>query len=110
MKNITNVQDFERLKNTQDILLAYFSHDKCSVCKALLPKVKELIQRDFPQVLLTYCNIEHAPFLAAQLSIFTAPALVIYVQGKEYVRYTGNIGLEQLARSIARPYDMLIEE
>ncbi|GAF01532.1 thioredoxin family protein [Saccharicrinis fermentans] len=109
MKNISNVQDFERLKDTHNILLAYFSHDKCSVCKVLLPKVKELIQSDFPRVLLTYCNIEHAPFLAAQLSIFTVPALVIYVKGKEYVRYTRNIGLNQLAQSIARPYGILME-
>ena len=107
MQNIGSITDFEQLVQTTDMVLAYFSHDSCSVCKVLLPKVKALLKRDFPEVKMAYCNIEQVPEASAQNSVFTAPTLLIFVQGKEYMRYSRNIGLDQLSQTIARPYEML---
>ncbi|MGQ1785041.1 MULTISPECIES: thioredoxin family protein [unclassified Saccharicrinis] len=109
MIDIRSAQGLKEVLSTNDFVLGYFSHDKCTVCKALLPKVEQLIASDFPKVKLAYCNIEHAPRLAAHAGVFTAPTLILYVQEKEYVRYSRNIGLDQLAQSIARPYHMLME-
>ena len=91
------------------IVLGYFSHDRCNVCKVLLPKIKELIENHFQKTTLLYCNIEHSPELAAQNTVFTAPAIIIFVEGKEYVRFSRNIGLDQLKQAISRPYQMLFE-
>lgn len=110
MKNIQSLQEWEKLISSKAIVVGYFSHDKCNVCTVLLPKVEQLVLQDFPKVELAYCNIEHAPELAAQQSVFTAPAIVIFVEGKESVRYSRNIGLTPLAQSITRPYQMLFEE
>ena len=110
MKIIKTIKEFEQLKKQEDILLTYFSHDRCNVCKVLLPKVKDLVNKDFPRVNLAHCNTEHAPELAAQNSIFTAPAIIIFVQGKEYKRISRNIGLMELAQYISRPYQMVFED
>ena len=91
------------------MVLAYFSHDRCSVCKVLLPKVKDLLTSDFPKVKMAYCDIEQVPETAAQNSVFTAPTLLIFVQGKEYMRFSRNVGLDPLAQTIARPYGMLFQ-
>lgn len=107
MENIGSLTEFKKLIEANDMALAYFSHDRCSVCKVLLPKVKELLATDFPKVQLAYCNIEQVPETAAQNSVFTAPTLLIFVQGKEYMRFSRNVGLEPLAETIARPYKML---
>lgn len=89
------------------MVLVYFSHNRCSVCKVLLPKVQDLLATDFPKVQMAYCNIEQAPEPAAQNSVFNAPTLLIFVQGKEYMRFSRNVGLIPLAQAIERPYGML---
>ena len=108
MKDVSSLSEFEEFVQSSPIVVGYFSHDKCSVCKVLLPKVEELLEEEFPKSELVCCNIEHSPELAAQNNVFTAPVLIIYADGKEYARYSGNIGLNQLAQSISRPYRMLI--
>ncbi len=109
MQIIQTVTELKQLLSSEKIVLGYFSHDRCSVCKVLLPKIKELITSHFSEVKLLYCNIEHAPELAAQNTVFTAPAIIIFVEGKEYVRFSRNIGLDQLRQAISRPYQMLFE-
>ena len=110
MESIGTIAEFEDFISSNDMVVGYFSHDKCSVCKVLLPKIKALIHQDFPKAKLVYCDIEKEPALAAQNRVFTAPVVLVFVQGREYVRYSRNIGLNQLAQSIARPYKMLFEE
>lgn len=107
MQNIASLTDFEQLVKSNDMVLAYFSHDRCGVCKVLLPKVKALLKSDFPKVKMAYCDIEQVPEAAAQNAVFTAPTILIFVQGKEYMRYSRNVGLDPLAQTIARPYGML---
>ena len=107
MQNIGSFTDFKLLIESNDMVLAYFSHERCSVCKVLLPKVKGLLASDFPKVKMAYCDIEQVPETAAQNSVFTAPTLLIFVQSKEYMRYSRNVGLDPLAQTIARPYKML---
>lgn len=107
MQNIGSLTDFELLLKSHDMVLAYFSHDRCSVCKVLLPKVKALLANDFPKMKMSYCDIDQVPETPAQNSVFTAPTILIFVQGKEYMRFSRNVGLDSLAQTIARPYGML---
>ncbi|TAJ12153.1 thioredoxin [Marinilabiliaceae bacterium JC017] len=101
------------LENLQEVIgsntavLAYFSHDKCSVCKVLKPKIKELLNERFPGMKMVYINTERQPTEAASCQIFTVPAILVFFEGKEYYRYSRNVSLETLANDIARPYNML---
>ncbi len=95
------------MKTTHVAILRYFSHDKCHVCKVLLPKVKQLIIREFPQIHLEYINIETDSVAATQYQVFTAPAILIFFEGKEYYRFARNISINQLKEAIERPYNML---
>lgn len=107
MENIVSLADFKLLLKSNAMVLTYFSHDRCSVCKVLLPKVKALLANDFPKVKMAYCDIEKVPESAAQNSVFTAPTILIFVEDKEHVRFSRNVGLDQLAQTIQRPYQML---
>ncbi len=107
MITTTSLASFNQMISKEEIVLSYFSHDKCSVCKVLLPKIEQLLSEEFPKAILNYCNMEINTEIAAHNSVFTAPTIIIYVQGKEYKRYSRNLSLMVLKEDLARPYHLL---
>ncbi|WP_255434152.1 co-chaperone YbbN [Carboxylicivirga sp. M1479] len=89
--------------------LKYFSHQRCSVCKVLKPKIEELLKAKFPKVKFEYVDIELEPSVAADHQVFTAPTILVFFEGKEYYRFARNLSIEQLESSISRPYQLLFE-
>ena len=102
--------DKQELTNSADAVILYFSHDTCNVCKVLLPKIKQLVADQFPKVELKFVDTKNEPEVAAQFQIFTVPSILIYFEGKEYQRFSRNIGLIQLEEAISRPYQLLFEQ
>lgn len=101
--------DFNHFIEEKTAVIAYFSHDTCNVCKVLKPKVKELVTEEFPKIQFAYVNVKETPEIAAQLSIFTVPTIVIYFEGKEFVRKSRSIGIDELREAIDRPYNLLFD-
>ncbi len=106
---IQSFEEFLKLKSTEPALLAYFSTEACNVCKVLKPKVAELIQTEFPKVKLIYIKSDILPEVAAQNQVFAAPTILVFFEGREYIRKSRNIGIGELRREIERPYSMIFE-
>ena len=109
MKTITSIEDFEQAKNHQASLF-YFSHEQCNVCKVLLPKVAELIQKEFPKIKLFYIDTRKTPEIPAQNSIFTNPVILIFFDSREFYRKARTIGIKELQESISKPYNILFSK
>ena len=112
-KVFTEIQSFEeflKLKEEEPALLAYFSTEICKVCKVLKPKVAELIQSEFPKIKLIYIKSDILPEVAAQNQIFTAPTILVFFEGREYIRKSRNIGIGELQGEIERPYSMMFSD
>jgi thioredoxin-like negative regulator of GroEL len=104
---IQSFEEFLQLKDKETALLAYFSTESCNVCKVLKPKVADLIQTEFPKVKLIYIKSDILPEVAAQNQVFAAPTILIFFEGREYIRKSRNIGIGELQREIERPYLMI---
>ena len=87
----------------------YFTSSECNVCKVLKPKVRELIEQKFPEMVLYFINIVENPEIAAEFQVFTVPVVLIYFEGREFIRKVRNIGLIELEKEIIRPYRLLFE-
>lgn len=110
MEGVYNIQELQDMITNEKGMLLYFSSDSCSVCKVLKPKVKELLQEQFPKMISRYVDIEKSPVISGQFRIFTIPSILIFFEGKEQVRYSRNISMHQLEESISRPYSMIFED
>lgn len=104
---VKSLEEFSNLKANEPALLAYFSTNTCNVCKVLKPKVEELIQTEFPQIKLVYSQSDKLPEVAAQNQVFAAPTILIFFEGREYIRKSRNIGIGELKQEIERPYSMI---
>jgi len=110
MEGIYDIKEVLEKISTETAVLLYFSSDSCSVCKVLKPKVAELLQEKFPRMVSNYVDIEKSPVISGQFRIFTIPTILIFFDGKEQVRFSRNIGIQQLEASISRPYNLVFEE
>jgi len=54
---------------------------------------------EFPKISFAYVNVSDAKKLAAQNSVFTAPTIVFFFDGKESLRKSRNINLYELKKN-----------
>ena len=108
-KEIKSLDEFLMQKEENAAVLAYFSTDACSVCKVLKPKVEEMVTAMFPKMQLVYVKSDVLPDVAAQNSVFTAPTIVVFFDGRETIRKSRAIGVGELQHEMARYYSMLFD-
>jgi len=104
---LKTIEDFNEATKNNKIALFYFSHQKCSVCQVLKPKIEVLIKSKFPKVQLFYVDTQVSLEISAQNSIFTNPAVLIHIFGKEHFRKARNMGLQELSHVLGKPYSMI---
>ncbi len=104
---ITDISAFYNYIESQSATLIYFSNDSCNVCKVLKPKVKEMLESEFPKMKFYYVDTNAFPEIAAQNRVFTIPTILIFFDGKESIRKSRYIGIEELRKEIERPYEII---
>ena len=106
---IKNLDSFNHILEKEDAVLVYFSHEKCNVCKVLKPKIAELLEKNFPKMKMYYVDTVLNPEIAGQNKIFAVPTVVCFFGGRETIRKSRNIGIDELAAQIERPYSILFK-
>ena len=87
------------------MVFVYVSQPACSVCQTLLPKVEEQLAR-YPLIKALYLNSAEVPEAAGQLSVFTIPTVLLFVQGKETFRLVRSFGLREITEKLDRIYSL----
>ncbi len=105
MKQIDSIDDMITLKEDHEMVLVYFGSPICSVCQDMRPKV-ELMIGNYPLIKAVKVEMQESPEVAAGNGIFTAPAVILFIQGKETIREAGIISLIKLEEKIARYYKL----
>jgi len=89
-------------------VLLYFSGEHCNVCHALRPKFKELFDTHFPEVKQYYLDAHENPEISAHYQIFSVPTMIVFLDGREFVREGRNVSLHQMVAQLQRPYSMMM--
>lgn len=99
--------DFTAFVAQEQAVLCYFSTDECQVCKSLKPRISELVSSCFEKIKLIYIPLNKNQEIAGQFRIFAAPTLVIFFEGREFLRKSRSLGIEELKNEITRPYQLM---
>jgi len=99
--------DIHALINSNTSVLLYFYNDSCAPCKILRPKVQDLIETSFPKIKFQLINSEQNPELSAEYGIFASPTILVFFEGKEFLRESKNISISELHDKIERYYSMI---
>lgn len=94
------------LKNELAVVL-YFSSPSCNVCHVLRPKLMEALEKEYPQIGRYHADIALTPEIAAEYQIFSAPTIIVFLEGREFIRKGRAMSVEGLLQEIERPYKLM---
>ena len=96
-------QSMKGLKNNQSSAYFCLVHRLvlCAPCKAIKEKIT-IWSETHPQVFTGYISIDNDISLAAQENILGAPAILVFVEGKEAIRKIGYFSLEEVFTALDR--------
>lgn len=103
----TSFEIFIKITKSNKAVCFYLSTPECNVCKVLKPKVTEMLEVDFPSIFFCYVDLNEAKEISGQLSIFSVPTILVYFEGKETIRASRNVHLDELREQIDRYYKMI---
>ncbi len=109
MKTLESFLEFEEFINQNPAALIYFSTPQCNVCKVLKPKIIDFIHSNFPKVSLAYVDCETLKDVSAQNRIFAVPTIIVYLDGKEFIRKSRNVNIIEFQSELERPYNLYFE-
>ncbi|RAJ00546.1 thioredoxin [Paenibacillus pabuli] len=105
LNDITSIEMIEEMIQQHELVLLYVSRPECSVCHALLPKVRELL-KPYPMVRLTHINVNQVEEVVSRFLIFTVPTMIMLVESKEYIRADRFVRLDRLEEQVQQIYHM----
>ncbi len=107
---IRSVTEVAEALEKHPAVLFYFSTLSCAVGEALEPKVREMIERDYPKIEFIWIDMNAAPEVLGAYQVFVEPTILLFVHEKEYLRRSRNIHLAELQGAIQRIYDLAFSD
>ena len=99
LTEITDNNFEERVKNSKGPLVIIFSSPWCAICKKVVPKI-EAISKEYNNVEFSKINISTDRKKSSELAILSVPTILIFKDGKEKERISGDISEEKLVQKI----------
>ncbi|WP_085505059.1 thioredoxin family protein [Thalassobacillus devorans] len=97
----------EQIAESQ-LALLYISGANCSVCHSLLPQVEDVV-KEYPELDAYQIEVEDAPAVAGEYTVFTVPVVIIFVDGKEYDRKARFVPIEELKQQLSKLKSLIFE-
>lgn len=104
---LTSMQEIENFIKNNELAFLYISKENCSVCLSLLPQIERVMDK-YPSIHLGHINTDHVEEVAGRFSIFTAPVLLLFVNGKEYVREARIVHIQLFDEKINKIYKNIV--
>jgi thioredoxin-like negative regulator of GroEL len=104
MNTIENIQN--SIKENLAVMV-YFSAPTCNVCHALKPKLLEALQANFKDFKIEEVDISTEEEIAPHFGVFAIPTVLIFLDGKEFLRKSRHMSVDEVIREIKRPYEIM---
>jgi len=78
------------------------------VCHGLQPQIENMLA-DYPKIQSRTVDASEVTEIAGKFNIFTAPVLLLFVHGKEYIREARIVHTEAFEQKITRIYENMVD-
>ncbi len=105
------MQTLENINNTIEqnpAVMIYFSAPTCNVCHALKPKLVQALDEHFCFFVVESVDVSVSEEIGPQFGVFAVPTVLIFLDGKEFLRKSRNMSVAEVVREIERPYNIMM--
>ena len=104
---MNTIENIENTIKENLAVMVYFSAPTCNVCHALKPKLLDAVNTNFKEFKIVSVDISVEQEVAAHYSVFSIPTVLIFLDGKEFLRKSRHMSVEEVIREIKRPYEIM---
>ncbi|RNB77184.1 thioredoxin family protein [Brevibacillus panacihumi] len=101
MNELTLLSEVKDHVATNPVSLLFIKMANCGVCDATLEKTVDLLQA-YPEIAAGMVSIEQMPSLSGEWLVFTAPTILLFVDGKEVHRQSRIVVFGELENALRR--------
>ncbi|MCD6173792.1 MAG: thioredoxin family protein [Sulfurimonas sp.] len=104
------MQTIQNINNTIKENLAvmvYFSAPTCNVCHVLKPKLLEALDENFKEFKIESVDISVEEDIAPHFGVFAIPTVLVFLDGKEFLRKSRHMSVGEVVNEIKRPYEIM---
>jgi thioredoxin-like negative regulator of GroEL len=101
------IENINQAINENLAVMLYFSAPTCNVCHALKPKLLEAIDANFEKFEIVSIDTSVDQETAAHFSVFAIPTVLVFLDGKEFLRKSRHMSIDEVVREIKRPYEIM---
>ncbi|KHL97167.1 thioredoxin [Paenibacillus sp. IHB B 3415] len=105
---LTTLREIENFLKDYELSFLYISKPDCSICHALLPKLKELLSH-YPLIRLGHIDASKVEEVAGKFLILSAPMMLLLIEQKEYLREDRFVRLSLLKEKLDHIYQIYNE-
>ncbi len=104
---ISHIEELQHLLDSKPAVLVFFYSDDCSVCRAIKPRVRDLVEISFPRMEQVNIHAERSPELMSRNLVFAFPTIIVFFEGREYLRKAGTFGILEFRNELNRLYHLM---
>lgn len=101
-------EDIKKIIEENLAVMLYFSAPSCNVCHALKPKLVEAIESNFEKFKIVSIDTSVDQETAAYFNVFAIPTVLVFLDGREFLRKSRHMSVDEVVREIERPYKIMI--
>jgi len=105
---MNTIENIEKTIKENLAVMVYFSAPTCNVCHALKPKLLEALEKNFSEFVVESVDISQEEDIAPYFGVFAIPTVLIFLDGKEFLRKSRHMSVDEVIREIRRPYEIMI--
>ena len=98
------IEEVDRFISSNPLSFIYVSHRECTVCHAILPQVKVLMEK-FPDIQLAHVDSAEVEEVAERFIVFSVPAMLLFIEGKEYLREARMVHMSLFEEKLQKIYE-----
>lgn len=102
------IEEIDKSIKENPAVMLYFSAPTCNVCHALKPKLLEAIESNFEEFKILSIDTSIEQEIAAHFSVFAIPTVLVFLDGREFLRKSRHMSVDEVVREIERPYKMMM--
>lgn len=104
MQTVSSTEELDEMKR-QAVLIMYGS-THCSVCAAIRPRIEAMVRERFAGLQLAYVDCDASAEVCAQHSVFSLPALKLFLSGTVSLELARTFSLKEVEAGIERHYPL----
>ena len=105
---MNRIDEIEKTVKENLAVMLYFSAPTCNVCHALKPKLLDAIETNFKEFKIISIDTSIEQEIAAHYSVFAIPTVLIFLDGREFLRKSRHMSVDEVVREIQRPYEIML--